>query len=311
MRPTYNSIAILSLAFAVLIAMSCHTVGQTMVLQGDLYEAPEGFPKCNLSNLRVERGAGCVVLVFDYEIFDPSKSMIPFVTGRPKFCIRSDASENIPARTPQFTMERGSGAMRIELWDLELEEAKKGIEVYVYKFVSDPKSQVNRLLISNPVRVGSLESNLAVKPWDEIKDSLPPTFLLSLGLRGEPNRPKENGAATNGVPIDSVPKDVLPEDVPDGYARTEFSTYLTPGTPIMYAKYGNWLPGVVVEKNGDITLICTQGNLEILRFRDPNWIVVADDVREKVQQKDNPYTLDVLVMPGARFALRDAVPAKG
>ena len=166
----------------------------------------------------------------------------------------------------------------------------KGIEIY-FLTTRVRTHLARRFLVSNSVIHGSMKSTL-------------PTITVE--------KPEINSVpkpASESKPVE--PLQVLPAEVPAGYSRVEFSTFLIPGTPVMYARDGKWQPGELVDKDGDLMTVLPSNGSRVFRFQDARWVAVDDEILAQVQEDANACTSNVFVSPESSLVLNDAVAAKG
>ncbi len=262
--------------------------GQGRFDRDELFEASEDDPFFTLSNLRIEKNEkGRVDVLIDYRCTRLGKAGLDGPFFRVEATERTDKEEFRTTVDP-FQKFGQSGTIRIITHGLV--KPDEGVEYYLYMNAGHGHFGP-RILVSDSIKRGTMNSTVSASP-----------------------REKPGPRGPDGKTIESKPPEppqVLPEKVPSGHTRVEFATFLIPGTPVLYAHDGNWNPAKVVAKDGDFVTVLPSIGIRVVRFRDPGWVAVADDVLAKVQEDSNAYSSNLFVLPGGALALDDAVAAQG
>jgi hypothetical protein len=281
---------------------TAQALGQFPTRDFDLLEPVDDLPLYTLSNPRIEKDHfERYQYVLDYQKTREGKIDRHRMMGSIKVIARSQ-EKNYELNYSIFETFDSSGTLTLSAEGIP---GLRKAEVF-FVFEAGFTSESGRQLISNPIVVDGTSSVSArpmnereIKGWEKQKN------LRQLRIAGF-NAPQSDPSPKSKAP---PPKNELPSELPEGYSAIDFDTYLVPGTPVVYAHFGNWLPGELIQKDGEFMTVGAKVNLQIFRFRNPQWVMVEDEVLAKVQTEPEKYKASYHM--GGQYALRNAVSARG
>lgn len=267
---------IVALVLAFVLAFWLGTLPAATYAQ-DLVQAPEDSVFYELSNMRVEKGVVADQIAFDYKRTREGKGTVTLAART------DDGPINI--RGFGFRIE-ATGTIRLEDRFARMRSAlhpgrsEFGVEFY-FTAQSDSSFSRNSYLASNSVTYGTMNTRVQARP------------------------PSAEELAAKELERKSK---VPPETVPAGYTRSDASTLLVPGAPVLVGVAGEWVPAKVVSlTSSSFVKVLRDGQQSLSSLPRNGWLAIADQTTNQIRSNPSQFSINVRTLPDGNLLLADDV----
>lgn len=243
----------------------------------DLVQAPEDSVFYELSNMRVEKGVVADQIAFDYKRIREGKGTV----------ILAARTDDGPIRIGGFGIRiEATGTIRLEDRFARMRSALNpgrsefGVEFY---FTTQAGSMFagNSYLVSNSVTYGTMNTRVQARP------------------------PSAEELAAKELERKSK---IPPETVPAGYTRSDATTQLVPGAPVLVGAAGEWVPAKVVSlRSSAFVRVLRDGQQSLSTVSRDGWIAISDETAGQIRSNPSQFSIDVRTLPDGNVLLPDDV----
>lgn len=240
----------------------------------ELIQPPKDSVHYQLSNLRVEKGIIGDLIVFDYKRTKAG-------SGKAKLAARTDQG---PISITGFGLRiEDSGTIRLEDRFARTREIlnrggnQTGIEFY---FVSGNDYDFQKqFLISNSIRHGSMNTKVSARPLNAEE-----LMLAEIERKAK----------------------IPPETEPPGHTRTNESTKLVVGAPVLFGQVGEWKEGTIADlSNRTFAKVYVEGHPSLISVRRDKWLAISPETAEKIRTDPSQFSINVRTLPNGNLILGD------
>ncbi len=243
----------------------------------DLVQAPDDFVFYELSNMRVERSVVGEQIAFDYKRVREGK-------GTVMLAARTDDG---PISIRGFGLRiEATGTIRLEDRFARVRSALNpgrsefGVEFF-FTAHSDTMFSRDRYLVSNSVTYGTMNTRVQARP----------PSAEELAAKERERKAK-----------------IPPETVPAGYTRSDATTPLVPGAPVLIGVVGEWVPAKVVSlRSSSFVRVLPDGRQALSTVSRDGWIAIADQTIDQIRSDPGQFSLNVRTLPDGNALLPDDV----